>query len=173
MNALNVEQRPGFTAMSNSQDWALAIVGFAGITMIMALVWEYAYAMEPCPLCLMQRIWVFVAGAIAYASLLHNPRLRIYPLLTGLAAVVGAGFSIRQMWLQNLPADEVPACGPGMSYMIESFPLSDVILAMTSGTGDCAELHPVLGLPISVWALAGFIALFVMAVMQWRAKALR
>ena len=95
----------------------------------------------------MQRIWLALTALFAYVSLAHNPRWGIYPLLGGLCTLVGGGFSIRQLWLQSLPKDQVPACGPDLTYMLEAFPLSEVLAAMTSGTGDCAEVS---------WSLLGF-----------------
>lgn len=154
---------------ATSESWAVTIVFFTGLALTGALVMEHAFAMDPCPLCLMQRIWFFIAGAWAYASLLHNPRWGIYPLLGIASASIGGGFAIRQLWLQNLPADRVPTCGPDMAYMLDRFPLSDLLIAMTSGTGDCAEVIPVLGLSIALWALLGFIIIIIFTVMQWRA----
>lgn len=155
----------------NSDAWALVIVFVAGAALTQALVFEHAFNMPPCPLCLMQRIWIFVAGAWAYLSLLHNPRLGIYPMATGISAIIGAGFSIRQLWLQSLPEGEAPACGPGTDYMIANFPLSEVLQAMTSGTGDCAEVSwSLFGISLPGWALICFAVILVLAVCQWRRK---
>lgn len=155
----------------NSDAWALAIVFVAGAALTEALVLEHAFNMPPCPLCLMQRIWIFVAGAWAYLSLLHNPRLGIYPVATGISALIGAGFSIRQLWLQSLPEGEAPACGPSTDYMIANFPISEVLQAMMSGTGDCAKVSwRFLGLTIPGWALVCFALILVLAVCQWRRK---
>ena len=146
--------------------WTLALCGFL---LSGALVMEYALGMVPCPLCLMQRIWFFVAGLFAFVGLMHDPRWGIYPLLTGAAAAVGGGFAVRQLYLMTLPADQVPACGPDIDYMLDAFVLSDVVAAMTFGTGDCAALDPFLWIPVPVWSLLGFAALIVLAVMQIRA----
>lgn len=155
-----------------SESWALCLVALTGAVLFVALVMEHAFAMAPCPLCLMQRIWFFLAGAFAYASLLHNPRWGIYPLCSMIAAMIGGGFSIRQLYLQNLPADQVPACGPDLAYMLEVFPLSDVLIAMTQGTGDCAEVvWSFLGLSIPGWALLTFALIIVVALLQLRAGA--
>ncbi len=152
------------------EGFAALALGLCGALLVGALIMEYAFAMAPCPLCLMQRIWFFFAGLIAFAGLLHNPRWGIYPLLTILASLVGMGFSIRQLWLQSLPPDQVPACGPSMAYMFENFPLLEVLTLMTQGTGDCAQVSwQFLGLTIPGWALLGFVAVVVLAVLQWRA----
>lgn len=155
----------------NSDNWALAIVFVAGAVLTEALVLEHVFNMAPCPLCLMQRIWIFAAGFWAYLSLLHNPRLGIYPVATGLSALIGASFSIRQLWLQSLPPGEAPACGPSTDYMIANFPIGEVLQAMMSGTGDCAKVSwRFLGLTIPAWALVCFAILLVLAICQWRRK---
>ena len=149
--------------------WALAVCITAGTLLCIALIMEYALFLSPCPLCMMQRIWLALTGLLAYASLAHNPRWGIYPLLGAISAIVGAGFSLRQLWLQSLPKDQIPACGPDLSYMLEAFPLSDVIAAMASGTGDCAEISwSLLGISIPGWLLLFFGALLAMNVMQIR-----
>ncbi len=154
---------------NSAEGYAVLAIALCGALLCGALIMEYAFAMAPCPLCLMQRIWFFFAGLAAFIGLIHNPRWGIYPLLTILAAVIGGGFSIRQLWLQSLPADQVPACGPSMDYLFENFPLSQVLQLMTQGSGDCAEVSWQFGLTIPGWALVGFIAVVILAVLQWRA----
>jgi disulfide bond formation protein DsbB len=152
-----------------SEQWALAICILSGGLLCIGLVMEHAMGLIPCPLCMMQRIWLALVGLTAYASLAHSPRWGIYPLVGGVFAIIGSGFSLRQIWLQNLPKDQVPSCGPDLAYMIESFPLSDLLAAMTSGTGDCAEVSwSLLGLSIPAWLFAGFMVLLFGCVMQIR-----
>jgi disulfide bond formation protein DsbB len=154
---------------STAETAAFLIVGATGGLLAGALVMEHLFAMDPCPLCLMQRVWFAMAGLISVTGLIHSPRWGIYPLLTMLAALTGGGFSIRQLYLQNLPADQVPSCGPDMTYMLENFPLSDVLAAMTRGTGSCAEVVWQFGLTIPGWALVGFVAIVILAAVQLRA----
>jgi len=154
----------------DSEALALCTLALCGALLAGALVMEHVFELIPCPLCLMQRVWFFMAGLAAVAGLLHNPRWGIYPLLTALAALVGGGFAVRQLWLQSLPADQVPACAPNINYMIDEFPASEVLLAMTRGTGDCAAVDwSLLGISIAGWALLGFAAIVVLAVAQLRA----
>ena len=152
-----------------SEQWALAICLLSGGLLCIGLVMEHAMGLSPCPLCMMQRIWLALVGLTAYASLAHSPRWGIYPLVGSIFALIGSGFSLRQIWLQNLPKDQVPSCGPDLAYMIKSFPLSDLLAAMTSGTGDCAEVSwSLLGLSIPAWLFAGFMVLLFGCVMQIR-----
>ena len=147
---------------------AALIVAGTGFLLAGALVMEHVFQMDPCPLCLMQRVWFAIAGLLALGALIHSPRWGIYPLLTMLAALIGGGFSIRQLWLQSLPEDQIPACGPDMTYMLENFPMADVLAAMTRGTGDCAAVTWQFGLTIPGWALVGFIAILIVAALQFR-----
>ncbi|MEM1229588.1 MAG: disulfide bond formation protein B [Pseudomonadota bacterium] len=152
-----------------AQFWALAVVLCGAGALVIALIMEHGFAMAPCPLCLMQRIWIFFAALMAYASLIHNPRLGIYPLLTIACAAIGAYFSFKQLHLQSLPADQVPACGPDLQYMFEVFPLAEVIGAMTQGTGDCAKVSfRFLGLTLPGWSLVTYLVLALGAALQWR-----
>lgn len=156
-----------------AQTWALINVTLGAALLSGALFFEFIVGLPPCPLCMMQRIWFILAAGISYLSLLHNPRWGIYPVLTMLATIVGAGFSIQHLRLQSLPADQVPACGPDLAYMLDAFPLSDILIAMTTGTGDCATTSwSLLGISLPGWALLGFIAMLVCAFLQLR-RALR
>lgn len=153
--------RPLFIAM------AVAALGLLGSAFFL----EHQMGLVPCPLCMMQRIWVGVVGIVALIAAVWGGGYRSAAVGVILASLIGSGFSLRQLWLQSLPPDQVPACGPGLYYMVEVFPLSDVLLAMTVGTGDCAEVHPVLGLPIPTWVLMAFIAFIVAAIVAWRVRA--
>ncbi|MEQ8486459.1 MAG: disulfide bond formation protein B [Pseudomonadales bacterium] len=153
-----------------SEDLALMILSMCGVLLFGALIMEHVFSLVPCPLCLMQRIWFFAAGLFAFAGLMHDPRWGIYPLLSLLSSLTGGGFAIRQLYLQRLPADQVPACGPDINYMIDAFPLGEVLAAMTRGTGDCAAVSwSFLGISLPGWALLGFVAIAILAVLQLRA----
>lgn len=158
--------------MKNSlktEQWATWICLGAGGILCIGLLVEFALGLAPCPLCMMQRIWFALTGIVAWIGLSHNPRWGIYPLVSALCAMVGGGFAIRQLWLQSLPADQVPSCGPDLSYMIDAFPLGDLLVAMTSGTGDCAVVHDVIPvMSIAGWSLLGFSLLLFASVMQLR-----
>lgn len=155
--------------MTPSQAFAAALVAATGVLLGGALFMEHVMDLTPCPLCLMQRIWVMIVGAIALAGLAHNPRILIYPLLSVLAATAGAGFSVRQLYLQSLPADQVPSCGAPLEYLLDG-PLADLLREMTLGGGNCAEVSfSLIGISLPGWALLGFLALAGLAALQWRA----
>ena len=89
--------------------WLLLALSLTGAMIAGAQVLEHLLHLDPCPLCLMQRLWTMLAGLAVLAGLAHDPRLRRYPSLALFCTVVGGGFSARQLWLQSLPTDEVPA----------------------------------------------------------------
>lgn len=139
-----------------------------------AFYMEYVLLLEPCPLCMMQRIWIAIAGLLALGAALHGRAVRVWAGTVAAAALVGSGFSIRQLWLQNLPPDQVPACGPGLSYMIEVFPLSEVLRAMVLGTGNCAEVSwTLLGISIPGWVLVAFAGFLIGTALAWRGAPVR
>lgn len=150
----------------------LGIFLFCCAMMGIAYYMQYAMRLQPCPLCIMQRVFFVAVGLWALVASVHNPQARgklVYGIGTAVLALAGSGFAMRQIWLQHLPKDQVPACGPSLGYMLEQFPLSEVISVMFSGDGNCAEVlwvDPVLGLGIPQWALVGFAMLAATGVWQ-------
>jgi len=150
----------------------LYIFLFCASLLSIAYYMELVMLLEPCPLCIMQRLFFFLAGMTALAAFIHNPVARgkiIYGLSSAALSLAGGGFAIRQIYLQHLPKDQVPACGPSLSYMIEEFPLAEVLQVMLSGDGNCAEISwqdPILNMSIPQWSLIGFAALAGVCVYQ-------
>lgn len=148
------------------------LVVFLGCIFLMAvaLYMEHAMALEPCPLCVLQRVMVIATGVVALIAALHNPGItgiKVYGGLSILTAAAGAGLSMRQLWLQSLPEDQVPACGPGLDYLLDVFPLMEVLNMILSGDGTCAEVvWEFLGLSIPGWTLVGFIGLIAIGLFQ-------
>lgn len=143
----------------------LCIFLFCASLLCIAYYMELVMLLEPCPLCIMQRIFFFFAGLFALVAFIHNPKARgkvVYGLTSAVLSMAGGGFAIRQIYLQHLPKDQVPSCGPSLSYMIEEFPLAEVLKVMLSGDGNCAEItwqDPILNMSIPQWSLVGFVVL--------------
>ena len=153
----------------SSMDLAISVLFLSGTLLSAGIFMEHALSLEPCALCMMQRFWLFVCALVTLVGIMHNPNWGIYPLLTAACAIIGTGFSLRQLWLQTLPADQVPACGPGFSYMAENFPVWDLIVAMTSGSGNCAEVSwSFLGLSIPAWWSIFFTTIIFFSILQIR-----
>jgi disulfide bond formation protein DsbB len=124
---------------------------------------QYFEGQDPCPLCMVQRGFFYLVLATFLVAAVHLPRrtgARIYCGAGFLAALGGAGVAARHVWLQHLPPDKVPACGPDLLYMIENLPLSRTLEKIFMGSGQCAEAGwRFLGLSIAEWSLAWFAAL--------------
>lgn len=130
--------------------------------------------LDPCPLCMAARLVVLTVAGIFLLAFLHNPRQlgqRIYSLLGILATLAGLGVSLRHVWLQSLPADEVPECGPGLEYMLEAFPLKDALGMILTGSGECAEVQwQFLGLTLPQQTVIFFAVILLIQVIQFRKK---
>ena len=128
---------------------------------------QYVQGLEPCPLCMVQRGFFYLLIATFVVAALHAPRrvgAWIYTAFVVLFAAGGAATAGRQVWLQHLPADKVPQCGPDLFFMLENLPISRTLQKLIQGTGECAAVDwKFLGLSIAGWALVWFIGLAVYA----------
>ena len=141
--------------------FAAGLIGFA-------LFLQYVKHQDPCPLCMVQRVVFIAMLAVFVLAALHGPKRigrRIYAVFITLLAISGIGVAGRHIWIQNLPKDQVPACGPGLDYMLETMPMSDVLKQLMHGSGECAAKGwTFLSLGIPEWSLLCYLALGVWAV---------
>lgn len=140
-----------------------------------ALYEQHVNGLEPCPLCMSQRLFYALAGVVAALGALHAPAVagrRIYAALIALSALGGAGVAGRQVWLQHLPPERVPACGPSLEYMLDTLPFADVLKRMVQGDGNCALVDwSFLGLSMAEWSLGWFIVIAALAGWQFVRRA--
>ena len=125
---------------------------------------EHVLGLEPCPLCILQRIAVIALGLSFLLLALRPPQRKQSKFLASLFLVMissaGVGIAARHVWLQNLPPDKVPGCGPGFDFMMANFPLSEVLEMVFSGSGECAEISWSFAfLSMPAWALIWLIVL--------------
>lgn len=121
---------------------------------------QFVEGLEPCPLCISQRLAILATGLVFLAGAIHGSRQTLYAILGAITSLIGASISIRHVWLQHLPPDQVPECGPGLEYVFKNFPLADTIKMMLSGTGECAKVDATfLGLSLPSWTLVAFLLL--------------
>ena len=121
-----------------------------------ALFAQYGLQLEPCPLCILQRVAVIAMGIGLLLLSIHNPSpgwaRRLYLGWFGVAAIGGllvAGWHVR---LQHLPPDKIPSCGPGLGYMLDNFPLGDALKMVFTGSGECASIDwSLIGLSMPAW----------------------
>jgi protein dithiol:quinone oxidoreductase len=118
---------------------------------------QYVQGYEPCPLCIFQRVAVFALGIVFLGAALHHPRgggARVYAVLIGLVALAGAGVAGRHVYIQSLPPGQVPECGATLEFMLEIFPVWDVITRVLTASGECGKIDwRFLGLSMPWWVL--------------------
>ena len=153
------------------------LLGFfiCGVLLAIAVYFQLVDGLEPCPLCISQRLVILLIGLVFLVAGLHNPKqtgIKRYALVGTVVALLGASISSRHVWLQHLPPEEVPECGPGLAYMFQYFPLFDTLKLMLSGTGDCAKVDwTMLGFSMPAWTLLAFIMLAILSFLQiWNNK---
>jgi protein dithiol:quinone oxidoreductase len=129
----------------------LACVGLMGY----ALYAQYVLGLQPCPLCIFQRIATIVTGILFLIATIHNPRGiggRVYGALIALAALGGMLISARHVWIQAQPPGTVAACGADLNYLLEIMPVTDVISKVLTGSGECGTVDwTFLGLSMPWW----------------------
>lgn len=133
--------------------------------LVFGLYLEHYAGLEPCPLCIFQRMAYIAVGAVAFIAALFNPK-KIFSIIffavIDLVALIGAIIAGRQVWLQHLPEDRVPECGPGLEYMLDVFPFMEALSMIFKGSGECAEVKwTFLGFSIAEWSLVMFIAIMI------------
>ena len=143
----------------------VALIGFAYYL-------QFVEHQEPCPLCILQRLAFFALGAVFLVAMLHGPGragAAVYSGVLFVIAGIGAAIATRHVWLQHLPKERVPECGPGLEYMFKKFALGQALEKILSGSGECAEAGwRFLGLSIAGWSLLWFVLLGIFAVLLVR-----
>ena len=134
-----------------------ALIGFAIFS-------QFAWGLEPCPLCIFQRLAFAGLALVFLIGGLHAPRgpggRRAYAGLLTLAGVIGIGIAGRHVWLQSLPPDAAPSCGPPLSFLQETMGPMELVRRVLTGTGDCGTVDWTLfGLSMPVWSLVAFVLL--------------
>lgn len=124
---------------------------------------QFALGVEPCPMCIFQRI-AYIAMAIVFViGAIHGPGnrgRRVYAILVFLTACIGAGIAVRHVWIQHQPPDLLAGCAPGWNYMVANFPLGKTLRMAFTGSADCSTVSWTLfGLSMPVWSLFSFVLL--------------
>ena len=146
------------------------LAGFLACAGLLAfsLYLQYYEYQNPCPLCILQRVAFIALMVVFLAGALHGPQrigAIVYSALLAIISATGAGIASWHVWLQHLPKDKVPECGPGLAYMLDKLPLFDAFAKIFRGSGECAEVGWTLfTLSIAGWSLVWFVLLGALAV---------
>jgi protein dithiol:quinone oxidoreductase len=133
-----------------------ALIGYA-------LYAQYGMGLEPCPLCILQRVAVIAAGVLFLLAFLHNPAdrgARVYGVLIDITALAGIAVAARQMWIIAQPPGAVAECGASLDYMMAVLPLHEVLAKVLTGSGECAKVDwQFLGLNMPTWVLMALVVI--------------
>lgn len=146
--------------------WLGALLAVVGL-MSYGIYAERVLYLDPCPLCITQRMFYVGIGLFAFIGLCTMKvswLQRLTAALMALSALGGIGTAGRQVWLQHLPKDQVPECGPGLQYWLENEPWLQTLSLLFKGDGNCAEVvWTFLGFSMGEWSLAWFVVLLLVA----------
>ena len=138
--------------------------------LIAKFYFEDYLGLEPCYLCITQRVFIAIAGLLFFIWAIHDPKglgARIYALLVLAATSAGAYFSLKQLYLQSLPEEQVPQCGPPVNYLFETFSNFEVIAMLLRGDGNCAKIQwEFLSITMPGWVLLIFIILITATILN-------
>jgi disulfide bond formation protein DsbB len=122
-----------------------------------ALYAQYYLGLDPCPLCIFQRIGVMLMGFVFLFAALHHPRgagRSVYGVAIGVFALATVAVAARQLYIQHLPPGSIPSCGAPLAIMLKFMPLTEVIRKVLTGSGECGEVNwRFLGLAMPAWVL--------------------
>jgi disulfide bond formation protein DsbB len=141
------------------------LLGFAACAALLAYAYyaQFVLHLEPCPLCIFQRLGVFAIGIAFLIAAAHDPvgwGRRLYALLLAVAALATLGVAARHLYIQHLPEGSVPACGASLDFMLKVFSLSEVLVKVLTGSGECAKVTwQFLGLAMPAWVLIAALGL--------------
>lgn len=161
-----------FTTYRNLQVF-LVIMAVIGMSFALFFLQRHM-GFTPCPLCIFQRIGLMIMGAFALVAALFHPKSVGVRLILWLGSLAGIGWATavaaRHVWLQHLPADQVPSCGPGLDYWLDTLPILQVFKEVFSGSGECASIDwTFMGLSIPEQSLILFSVLLVVhGLILWR-----
>ncbi|WP_288726600.1 disulfide bond formation protein B [uncultured Psychrobacter sp.] len=151
----------------------LVIMAVIGMSFALFFLQRYM-GFSPCPLCIFQRIGLMVMGGFALIAAIFDPKAKIVRLLLWLGSLAGIGWAAvvagRHVWLQHLPADQVPSCGPGLDYWLDTLPMQQVLKEVFAGSGECASIEwTFMGLSIPEQSLILFsVLILVHLLILWR-----
>ena len=147
----------------------LGLISSSALIAVAYFYFQLQKGLDPCPLCMFQRACLVGVGIMCLLGILIKPKKiasKLIAFTISVFSLLGLAIAGRQVWLQYLPADQVPECGPGLEFMMETFPLTEMIQSVFQGSGECAEVQwQFLSFSMPEWMVLVF---FVMTVISLR-----
>lgn len=163
MNELPLFQSP---PASNRFAWMFALLAIIAL-LAYGYYLQFVEYLDPCPLCITQRFFYYGIAIVALVGIFTHRSWRAQRIVALLASAFAMGGIVtagRQVWLQHLPKDQVPECGPGLQYWLENMPFLRTLELLFKGDGNCAEVQwQFLGFSIGEWSLAWFVGFLVLS----------
>lgn len=150
------------------------LLGSGALIAVAYFYFQQQLGLAPCPLCMFQRVCLVGVMVFCFLGIMFRPK-KFLSKLTALGVTIcsslGLAIAGRQVWLQHLPADKVPECGPDLQFMLDAFPFMDMIQTVLSGSGECAEVQwRLLGFSMGEWMVAIFAVMTILSVKLLFAK---
>ena len=156
--------------LSQRQWFVVGFLACVGMELT-AMYFQFVLNLEPCPLCITQRLILIGAGAVFLAGAIHNPNrrgVRVYASVGLVTTLLGMGVAVYHFVIQMLPHDELADCGPGAAYIIEHMELYEAIRLFLTGTGDCTQIvWSMFGLSMPFWVALGYAGLTALSILQF------
>lgn len=133
-------------------------IGFAVCALMLGFAYylQFGRGMNPCALCIFERITTAALGLVFLAAWLHHPKRFgrwIYAVLILLVAAVGVFVSARHVYIQHLPPEQIGSCGASLNMLLNHLPPWQVIREVLRGSGECAHVDTFLGVSLPLWVL--------------------
>lgn len=142
------------------------LLGFIACAALLGYAYyaQFVLHLEPCPLCIFQRIGIFALAVVFLLATVHDPATpaarRGYAGMIALAAMATIAVAARHLYVQHAPAGSIPACGASLDFMMKIFSLSEVLVKVLTGSGECARVSwRFLGLAMPAWVLLSALGL--------------
>lgn len=149
--------------------WFSAILSFLAVCG--SFILQYVFGMNPCVLCILQRLTVLAVGGISISMALSNQRTQIIRtisvLIVSMPTIYGAGVAIYQLWIQSLPPETAPSCGAPWSFRLREWPLFDYWEFLVRGFGNCSIPDYLFGITLPIWSLLYFLFILTIVWFAW------
>lgn len=148
----------------------LAVCGLGswGLILFSWLVLEKLLYLNPCHLCMMQRLAFLLIGLAFLLDAAFFPQSVwgswLMKFLKYASIFFGIGLAARHLYIQSLPLEKAPKCGLDFWATLEHKGYLEGLWQSMQGTGSCAAKDTFLGLTIPTWSMMGFLVLLVIAV---------